>query len=133
MVYDVTNRDSFRGIDYWVKFARKNTYKGAIKMLIGNKCDKESEREVAYEEGEELASVHGCLFIETSAKENLNVNEGFKQLAKDMLASTTPKEDEIKVVSTKENEKDNTRDSDQVKHDTRGSLKEKIYSVCSCF
>jgi GTPase KRas protein len=37
-------------------------------VLVGNKCDLESEREVPKEKGEELARELGCKFMESSAK-----------------------------------------------------------------
>ena len=36
-------------------------------VLVGNKCDLVHERQVDYEEGEQLASEIGCGFFETSA------------------------------------------------------------------
>ncbi|KAJ3187210.1 Ras GTPase ras2, partial [Entophlyctis luteolus] len=42
-------------------------------ILIGNKCDRQAEREVSREEGASLAQRLQCDFIETSAKTRLNV------------------------------------------------------------
>ena len=44
-------------------------------MLIGNKCDLESRREVKKEEGEAFAREHGMIFMEASAKTAQNVEE----------------------------------------------------------
>ena len=44
-------------------------------MLIGNKSDLESRREVKKEEGEAFAREHGLIFMETSAKTASNVEE----------------------------------------------------------
>lgn len=44
-------------------------------MLIGNKCDLESSRQVTSEEGEAVAAKHGLHFLETSAKTAENVDE----------------------------------------------------------
>ena len=44
-------------------------------MLIGNKSDLESKRQVTKEEGEQFAQEHGLFFIETSAKTATNVDE----------------------------------------------------------
>ena len=43
-------------------------YKMMPKILIGNKADLESEREVSKEEGEQLAKLLECKYYETSAK-----------------------------------------------------------------
>lgn len=44
-------------------------------VLIGNKCDLSNGRVVAYEEGQQFATEHGLLFIETSAKTAENVEK----------------------------------------------------------
>ncbi|XP_011297639.1 GTP-binding protein Di-Ras2 [Fopius arisanus] len=49
-------------------------------MLVGNKCDESTLREVAMEEGKAEADSWGCGFLETSAKTNHNVNELFRDL-----------------------------------------------------
>ena len=42
-------------------------------VLVGNKCDLESERVVPTEEGQQLAASLGIPFLETSAKTNPNI------------------------------------------------------------
>jgi DIRAS family GTP-binding Ras-like protein 2 len=51
-------------------------------MLVGNKCDEESTREVSTEYANEMVSkiLKGCGFIETSAKTGQNVHEAFQEL-----------------------------------------------------
>jgi len=49
-------------------------------MLVGNKCDLESERTVPTEEGRQMAEKWGTGFVETSAKTGKNVDETFHQL-----------------------------------------------------
>lgn len=51
------------------------------KILIGNKCDLEDRREVKIEEGEELARQYEIPFMETSAKDSLNVDNLFTMMA----------------------------------------------------
>ena len=51
-------------------------------ILVGNKCDLESERQVPREKGEELAKQWGCPFLESSAKEKLNIDEMFHDLTR---------------------------------------------------
>lgn len=49
-------------------------------LIVGNKCDLESERQVSYEEGLAFARSLGCSFVETSAKQRINVGEAFYSL-----------------------------------------------------
>ena len=44
-------------------------------VLVGNKCDLEDERVVGKEVGQTLARNWGSTFLETSAKQKINVNE----------------------------------------------------------
>ena len=45
----------------------------------------ESERQVPTERGEELATKLKMLFFETSAKENINIDEAFETLSRQVL------------------------------------------------
>lgn len=54
--------------------------RGSDVVICGNKCDLQG-REVAREEGERLAAELGVPYMETSAKDNLNVKETFGSLA----------------------------------------------------
>ncbi|KAL0309655.1 UNVERIFIED_CONTAM: Ras-related protein RABC2a [Sesamum radiatum] len=69
-VYDVTRRNSFTNLsDVWAKeLELYSTNQDCVKMLVGNKVDRESERVVSREEGLALAKELGCLFYECSAK-----------------------------------------------------------------
>ncbi|KAI7105883.1 Ras-like [Hortaea werneckii] len=53
-------------------------------IVVGNKCDLESEREVSTEEGKELARSFGCKFIETSAKSRINVDNAFYDIVREI-------------------------------------------------
>jgi GTPase KRas protein len=46
-------------------------------MLVGNKCDRITEREVSTQEGYSLAKELGCDFVEASAKNCVNVERAF--------------------------------------------------------
>ncbi|CAI0469381.1 unnamed protein product [Linum tenue] len=82
-VYDVTRRETFTNLsDVWAKEVELYcSNQDCVKMLVGNKVDKDSERAVTREEGMELAKEHGCLFLECSAKTRENVEQCFEELA----------------------------------------------------
>jgi GTPase KRas len=51
-------------------------------VLVGNKCDLESERQVTTAEGKELAMQWGIPFLESSAKTRTNVDEAFADVVR---------------------------------------------------
>ena len=84
LVYDITNRASFKLLESFMKDT--NDKKDMCKLLIGNKCHLEEEREVNYEEGKLFAEHNGMQFIETSAKTNINIKEAFELITKEMIS-----------------------------------------------
>ncbi|PIA43614.1 hypothetical protein AQUCO_01900186v1 [Aquilegia coerulea] len=87
LVYDVTRRETFTNLsDIWEKEVELySTSQSCIKMLVGNKVDKDDERAVTREEGIALAQQCGCLFLECSAKTGENVQQCFEELALKIL------------------------------------------------
>eukprot|EP00656_Telonema_subtile_P032579 TRINITY_DN3580_c0_g1_i2.p1 TRINITY_DN3580_c0_g1~~TRINITY_DN3580_c0_g1_i2.p1 ORF type:complete len:105 (-),score=23.97 TRINITY_DN3580_c0_g1_i2:193-507(-) len=53
--------------------------------IVGNKCDRERERQVSAEEGASYAESVGAVYHNTSAKLNRGIEETFFDLAKRML------------------------------------------------
>lgn len=49
--------------------------------LIANKADLDSQRQVSQAEGREFAQRHGMIYLETSARQGLNVDQAFVKLA----------------------------------------------------
>mmetsp|Transcript_39676 Transcript_39676/g.35417 ORF Transcript_39676/g.35417 Transcript_39676/m.35417 type:complete len:105 (+) Transcript_39676:418-732(+) len=64
-------------------------------ILVGNKCDMESERAVTYEEGERFAKENDLIFLETSAKTAYNVEEAFLKTAQLIYGKIESKEIDI--------------------------------------
>ena len=55
-------------------------------IIVGNKCDLDDKRQVSYEEGKKFASENGTSFIETSARQKINIIEAFSETSKMVLA-----------------------------------------------
>ncbi|CAF1165068.1 unnamed protein product [Rotaria sordida] len=86
LVYDITSEKSFDNIKNWIRNIQEHASAEVERMLIGNKCDMLDKRQVTREKGENLANEYGIKFMETSAKGNINVDEAFFSLAKDIKA-----------------------------------------------
>ncbi|KAK8554963.1 hypothetical protein V6N13_103697 [Hibiscus sabdariffa] len=82
LVYDVTRRETFTNLsEVWAKEVELySTNPECIKVLVGNKVDRDGERAVTREEGIALAQQHKCSFLECSAKTRANVHQCFKDL-----------------------------------------------------
>ncbi|KAL9002145.1 MAG: hypothetical protein Q9188_004907 [Gyalolechia gomerana] len=53
-------------------------------MLVGNKSDRVTEREVSTQEGSALAKEMGCDFVEASAKNCINVEKAFYEVVRSL-------------------------------------------------
>jgi len=82
VVYDTTNRESFQKISFWLSQVKINCRKPVRLMLIGNKNDLVSSRQIALEEAKSCAKSNDMLFFEASAKTNEGdcVNSAFRSL-----------------------------------------------------
>ena len=78
---DVTDERTFTNIRQWFKTVNEHANDDAQLLLVGNKSDMDT-RTVTYEQGETLAKELGIPFVESSAKNDDNVNEIFFTLAR---------------------------------------------------
>jgi len=96
VVYSLTNHQTFQDIkhmrDQVVRV--KGTEKVPI-LLVGNKVDMETHREVPTVEGMALAQFWNCPFVEASAKNKTNVNEVFAEIVREMNMRPEQKDREI--------------------------------------
>jgi Ras-related protein Rab-33B len=74
-VYDVTNLLTFENLSYWIEEYRNHCGTGANnnqipKILVGNKCDLDSDVKVNTNMAQTFADMHQMPLFETSAKDD---------------------------------------------------------------
>ena len=77
-VFEITNRESLNKLDFWINLTSENCDSNVINFLVGNKSDLEDKRKVTKEEAENFAQKYNLIYLETSAKNNNNVDKLFE-------------------------------------------------------
>eukprot|EP00416_Gambierdiscus_australes_P031977 CAMPEP_0171091462 /NCGR_PEP_ID=MMETSP0766_2-20121228/33498_1 /TAXON_ID=439317 /ORGANISM="Gambierdiscus australes, Strain CAWD 149" /LENGTH=243 /DNA_ID=CAMNT_0011549569 /DNA_START=60 /DNA_END=792 /DNA_ORIENTATION=+ len=85
LVYDICDRDSFSNIDNWLSEVNRYVNESTCKILIGNKCDMNAERQVSTEEAKKKAEELGIAFMEASAKDATNVEAAFQMITTELM------------------------------------------------
>jgi len=84
-VYDVSNRESFEALPRWFTELDSYVSEYVVKIVVANKLDKESNRQVTAEEGRSFADKMGTHFVEASAKTDVGVQEAFREVVEKIL------------------------------------------------
>ncbi|EFC42259.1 ras family small GTPase [Naegleria gruberi] len=88
MVYSVIDRKTFEEVnEFYEQILRVKDCDKAPMVLVGNKCDLESERVIRIDEAKVYSKQLGIPMIETSAKQRLNVDESFALLVREVRKS----------------------------------------------
>jgi len=95
LVYDITTSESLVALDYFndlieMESEERMTRPGAvphIKIVAGNKCDLANSRAVTSAQGLNWARDHDCGFMETSARNVVNIEETFELLVRRVVAA----------------------------------------------
>ena len=96
VVYSLTNHQTFQDIKTMRdQIVRVKGCERVPILLVGNKVDLESQREVPTVEGMALAQIWGCPFVEASARHRINVNEVFAETVREMNMKPESKDREI--------------------------------------
>ncbi|MHA1303482.1 MAG: Rab family GTPase [Candidatus Heimdallarchaeaceae archaeon] len=84
IVYDITRKESFDNIQYWITEIEEKVPNIPI-IICGNKTDLEDQREVPFEEAVERWGNKGYTVLETSAKLGAGVNDVYVRIVKLVL------------------------------------------------
>lgn len=102
LCYDISNAETFENLKYWLQSINLNLGEknGIKKIIIGNKVD--LPREVSLEDAQTFAKQNDVPYFETSAKENINVNDSIKTLVTEILKAngvTAPNRESVKITN----------------------------------
>lgn len=98
LVYDVSCQPTFDCINEWIGEIELYANKKALRILVGNKVDKEDERDIPTHIGVTFAAANSFdYFIETSAVDSTNVNSLFQEVANRLAAAAKQNEQRYNV------------------------------------
>ena len=121
-VYDITDDNSFSNIENWINLAFNNSSLQVVNFLVGNKSDEESQREVDKNKAIEFAKSKNLYFLETSAKNNDNVEKLFEYFTYKLIEYFSNNKDKYIV----ENENNRLDNFEEIESDLKKEKK------CSC-
>ncbi|XP_046682710.1 ras-related protein Rab-35 [Homalodisca vitripennis] len=84
VVYDVTSGESFANVKRWLHEIEQNC-EVVNRILVGNKNDAPDRKVVLTEDAQRFADQMRIQLFETSAKENINVEEMFMAITRQVL------------------------------------------------
>ena len=102
IVFDVSDGNSLKHIDYWINAIKEKRNKEDIAInLVGNKIDKD-KRVISHEEALIIAQKNNIKYFETSAKTGRGIREAFHGIQNDIYQKYLNKNPEIKEIIEKE-------------------------------
>jgi small GTP-binding protein len=84
VVFDLTDENSFNNLKNWFGEVEKHCSDNIPRLLIGNKSDLTQKRVVEQKVAMEYAASLGIPYIETSAKDTLNVDDAFLKMVEEI-------------------------------------------------
>ncbi|XP_078594378.1 ras-related protein Rap1-like [Branchiostoma floridae x Branchiostoma japonicum] len=89
LVFSLTQESSLTDLlETWDRVLQTRPGGEVPMVLVGNKCDLVSEREVSADRGDGLSVKFNCSYLETSARLGTNVHEVFRGLVRQIVRTT---------------------------------------------
>ena len=135
IVYDITKKSSYINLERWVNDIRELAGKDVNLIIVGNKSDLSESREVEFEEAVKKAKLLKADYIETSAKDNININQTFEELVNSVYNNYLINiENQLPDYNSDEAERDNYFALKKIKDkkNKKNEEKENSNSGCSC-
>ena len=85
--FSLVDANSFKNVSDWLSTIREESAKIPV-VLFGNKCDLVDKRKVSKEDAKSFADRQGIPYFETSAKDNINLEEGLDKILEDAYAKS---------------------------------------------
>ena len=85
IIYDITNEKSYTNLKSWVQLIREECGSHMQIIIVGNKCDLDSERKINQDEVMNYAEEEKIEYIETSCKTGENVHKVVKTICEKIL------------------------------------------------
>ena len=85
--FDLTNKNTFEQVNYWIQQIEANKSKDypVSLVLFGNKCDDKEHIAVSQDDIEAMKKQYNLQYFATSAKDGTNVQNAFEHLIKTTL------------------------------------------------
>ena len=94
LVYDITNKTSFLDLQYWLDYIIEKYGSNTFNVLIGNKSDLNSIKEIKESDGSKFAEIIKAKFAHVSAKTNDNWSNIFEDILIDYIKIRKSEEDD---------------------------------------
>ena len=109
IVFDVTSKDSFENIKEWINTLKINVGDNTNSIpviIVGNKIDKEDEREIEKNDALKFAEDNKYKYFETSAKTGEGVDDAFRDMARQILIYQSQFKEERETIKINKDKKD---------------------------
>jgi GTPase SAR1 family protein len=136
LVYDITNRKSFEALDSWLKDVRDICSKNVEVIVVGNKSDRNFERDISFKEAFDYCQKNKLDYIEVSALNGNNVKDVFYRVAKNLAKKSndsvmnSKNNSRVKLGKSTDSSRIKEENDDSFDYSTKGDEKKKKSSCC---